>query len=192
MLRGMLNIGPLELLAIGVVALLVLGPEKLPGAVRTVGRVFGELRRISTGFQNELRDAFEQSEFEQQMKARAKRRQPAGRSERADPAIDQPDGSSADDLADDESAEPNGATDPTVVAAETSEPGTATEPSPEDVVETSGPGVDTEPTATEATEAAASGKDDNPGKDDEGASQSHSDQDDSETPRTGGPAPAGS
>ena len=55
----MLNIGPGELLAISVIALIVLGPEKLPEMIRTVGRVVGELRRISSGFQTELRSAID-------------------------------------------------------------------------------------------------------------------------------------
>lgn len=53
----MFNVGPGEALAILVIALIVLGPEKLPEVVRTVGRVMGELRRMSNSFQNELRDA---------------------------------------------------------------------------------------------------------------------------------------
>ncbi|MDQ3575197.1 MAG: twin-arginine translocase TatA/TatE family subunit [Actinomycetota bacterium] len=52
------SIGPLEVLVVLVVALLVLGPEKLPGAARTLGRAIGEVRRYTTGFQNEMRDAF--------------------------------------------------------------------------------------------------------------------------------------
>jgi sec-independent protein translocase protein TatB len=51
------NVGGQEFLVILLLALLVLGPERLPGAIRTVGRVVGELRRISGGFQSELRDA---------------------------------------------------------------------------------------------------------------------------------------
>jgi sec-independent protein translocase protein TatB len=51
------NVGGQEFLVILLLALLVLGPERLPGAIRTVGRVVGELRRISSGFQSELRDA---------------------------------------------------------------------------------------------------------------------------------------
>jgi sec-independent protein translocase protein TatB len=42
--------------------LIVLGPQRLPQAMRTVGRVVGEVRRVSTGFQQELRDAFEDSD----------------------------------------------------------------------------------------------------------------------------------
>lgn len=45
------------MLVILLVALLVLGPNKLPGAARQVGKVLGELRRMSSGFQAEMRDA---------------------------------------------------------------------------------------------------------------------------------------
>jgi Tat protein translocase TatB subunit len=58
----MFNIGPGELVAILAVALIVLGPNRLPEAVRTVGRVVGELRRISSGFQDELRHALDDSD----------------------------------------------------------------------------------------------------------------------------------
>jgi sec-independent protein translocase protein TatB len=61
----MLNVGPGELLAIMAIALIVLGPDKLPQALRTAGRVMGELRRISSGFQDEIRNALEDSEAEQ-------------------------------------------------------------------------------------------------------------------------------
>jgi sec-independent protein translocase protein TatB len=53
----MFNVGGGELLVIAIVALIVLGPQKLPEAMRTVGRVVGELRRISSGFQQEIQDA---------------------------------------------------------------------------------------------------------------------------------------
>lgn len=41
-------------------ALVVLGPEKLPEAIRRFGRLYGELKRMSTGFQSEFRTAFEE------------------------------------------------------------------------------------------------------------------------------------
>ena len=53
----MLNIGGGEFLVIMLVALVVLGPTKLPEAARQVGKVLGEFRNISSGFQRELRDA---------------------------------------------------------------------------------------------------------------------------------------
>ena len=56
----MLNVGTPELLVILVVALLVLGPDKLPEVARKVGNVIGELRRMSAGFQAEMRDAMQE------------------------------------------------------------------------------------------------------------------------------------
>lgn len=53
----MLNVGTPELLVILVVALLVLGPTRLPGAARQVGKALGEVRKLSNGFQAEMRDA---------------------------------------------------------------------------------------------------------------------------------------
>ena len=53
------NLGGGEMLVILLVALVVLGPTKLPTAIRQVGRVVGELRRIGAGFQQELREATE-------------------------------------------------------------------------------------------------------------------------------------
>ena len=53
------SLGGAEILVILVVALLVLGPERLPDAARQVGRVMAELRRMSSGFQAEIRDAMQ-------------------------------------------------------------------------------------------------------------------------------------
>ena len=53
----MLNIGTPELLVVLLVALLVLGPAKLPEAARQVGRAMAHLRNLSAGFQAEIRDA---------------------------------------------------------------------------------------------------------------------------------------
>lgn len=49
-----------EVLVILFVALLVLGPTKLPEAARQVGRAITEFRRMSSGFQSELRDALKE------------------------------------------------------------------------------------------------------------------------------------
>ena len=56
----MFNIGGGELIVILVIALIVLGPDKLPDAVARAGRIYGELRRMSSGFQAELRDALDE------------------------------------------------------------------------------------------------------------------------------------
>lgn len=53
------SVGPMEIVIILVAGLLILGPKRLPDAARQVGKAFAELRRVSTGFQAEMRDAFE-------------------------------------------------------------------------------------------------------------------------------------
>lgn len=53
----MFNIGGGEVLVILLVALLVLGPDKLPEAARTAGKVMRQVRDVSSGFQQEVRQA---------------------------------------------------------------------------------------------------------------------------------------
>ena len=55
----MFNIGSGEFLVIFLIALIVLGPEKLPDAAKKVGKVMGDLRKMSTGFQQEMRQAMD-------------------------------------------------------------------------------------------------------------------------------------
>ncbi|WP_419919411.1 Sec-independent protein translocase protein TatB [Candidatus Poriferisocius sp.] len=54
------NLGWAEIAVIAVIALVVLGPEKLPGAARQVGQAVRLLRKISTGFQQELQNALDE------------------------------------------------------------------------------------------------------------------------------------
>ena len=56
----MFNVGGGEVLVILLVVLIVLGPDKLPDAARKVGNVMGEIRRMSAGFQNEMRAAMDE------------------------------------------------------------------------------------------------------------------------------------
>lgn len=58
----MFNIGGGEFLVIALIALIVLGPQRLPDAARQVGKVMGELRRMSSGFQSEIKEAFADTE----------------------------------------------------------------------------------------------------------------------------------
>ncbi|NNE74323.1 MAG: twin-arginine translocase subunit TatB, partial [Acidimicrobiales bacterium] len=51
------NLGGGEILVILLVALIVLGPEKLPGAARQVGNVFRQFRAMSLDFRAEFEDA---------------------------------------------------------------------------------------------------------------------------------------
>jgi sec-independent protein translocase protein TatA len=53
------NVGPAEVLMILVVALLVLGPKKLPEAARQMGKAMAEFRRVTSGLQDEVRGVLE-------------------------------------------------------------------------------------------------------------------------------------
>ncbi len=81
----MFNIGGGEVLVILIVALVVLGPAKLPGAARQIGQMMTELRRISAGFQNELRNALDEAET-----PAPKAETPAPKAEPADPELSPP------------------------------------------------------------------------------------------------------
>lgn len=50
-----MNLDPDKLVVIFVIAMLVLGPKRLPEAARTVGRWMAEVRKYTSGFQNEFR-----------------------------------------------------------------------------------------------------------------------------------------
>ncbi|MGY6499612.1 MAG: Sec-independent protein translocase subunit TatA/TatB [Acidimicrobiales bacterium] len=53
----MLGISGAEVLFILVIALVVLGPDKLLVTARKAGQVMGELRKVSAGFEAEMRTA---------------------------------------------------------------------------------------------------------------------------------------
>ena len=44
-------------MVLAVLALVVLGPNRLPGAARTLGRLVGQLRSMSSSLQSEVREA---------------------------------------------------------------------------------------------------------------------------------------
>ena len=52
------SIGPAEILVVLVVALIVLGPTRLPDAARSLGRAVSEFRRVTSSLQSEVREAF--------------------------------------------------------------------------------------------------------------------------------------
>lgn len=56
----MFNFQGSELIIILLLALVVLGPEKLPEAMRRMGRVYADLKKMSTGFQEEFRAAVDE------------------------------------------------------------------------------------------------------------------------------------
>ncbi|MFL6798974.1 MAG: Sec-independent protein translocase protein TatB [Xanthobacteraceae bacterium] len=59
----MFDIGWSELLLIGIVALVVIGPKELPGALRTLGQFTGKLRRMASEFQSQFHEAMREAEM---------------------------------------------------------------------------------------------------------------------------------
>ena len=61
----MFDIGWSELLVIGIVALIVIGPKELPGALRTLGLWMGKVRRMASEFQGQFQEAMREAEIDQ-------------------------------------------------------------------------------------------------------------------------------
>jgi sec-independent protein translocase protein TatB len=59
----MFDIGWSELLVIGVVALVVIGPKELPGVLRSLGQWLTKIRRMASEFQNQFQDAMREAEL---------------------------------------------------------------------------------------------------------------------------------
>ena len=56
----MFNLQGSEIIFILLLALVVLGPEKLPSAIRRFTQIYGEIRKMGTGFQTELKSALDE------------------------------------------------------------------------------------------------------------------------------------
>ena len=59
----MFDIGWSELLLIGIVALIAIGPKELPGALRTLGQWMAKVRRMASEFQNQFHEAMREAEL---------------------------------------------------------------------------------------------------------------------------------
>jgi len=64
----MFDIGFLELVIVGIIALLVLGPERLPVAARHAGRWLGKARRMASQFSREIDRQIEAEELRETLK----------------------------------------------------------------------------------------------------------------------------
>lgn len=93
----MCGVSGIEFLVILVVAVIVLGPDRLPEAMRTLGKMARELRKITDDFSDvrddftrEFREEFEKDEGQQKALAKqsAQRRAKAGRAGEDVPDID--------------------------------------------------------------------------------------------------------
>ena len=56
----MFNLQGSEIIVILLIALVVLGPERLPDAVRRFMQTYNELKKMGSGFQSEIKTAFEE------------------------------------------------------------------------------------------------------------------------------------
>jgi len=52
------NLSGSEIIFLLLAGLVVLGPERLPGVIRNVGRVYGQVRRMAQGLENEIKETF--------------------------------------------------------------------------------------------------------------------------------------
>jgi sec-independent protein translocase protein TatB len=64
----MFDIGFLELLLVGIIGLIILGPERLPIAARTLGKWVGKARRLVSQFSQEIDKEIEIEELKTQLK----------------------------------------------------------------------------------------------------------------------------
>jgi len=58
----MFDIGWSELVVIGIVALIAIGPKELPGVLRAVGQWIGKIKRMASEFQGQFQEAMREAE----------------------------------------------------------------------------------------------------------------------------------
>ncbi len=61
----MFDMGFTEMMLIGIVALIVIGPERLPGVARTAGKYFGRLKRFVTSVRADVEQELRADELRQ-------------------------------------------------------------------------------------------------------------------------------
>ncbi len=59
----MFDIGWGELVVIGIVALIAIGPKELPTVLRTLGQYMGKIRRMAADFQGQFQEAMREAEM---------------------------------------------------------------------------------------------------------------------------------
>ncbi len=65
----MFDIGFTELLLLAIIGMVVIGPERLPGVARTIGRQIGQLRRFMSNLQNQLEQEVKLDELNKKIMA---------------------------------------------------------------------------------------------------------------------------
>ena len=64
----MFDIGWTEMVVLGVIALLVLGPKELPGMLKTIGRFVGRFRDVANDFRRQMDDISDEIDAREQLK----------------------------------------------------------------------------------------------------------------------------
>lgn len=64
----MFDIGWTEMLVLGIVTLLAVGPRELPGLLRTIGRYVGQMRDMASDFRSQMDDVAEEIDARSQLK----------------------------------------------------------------------------------------------------------------------------
>ena len=129
----MFDIGASELLVIVIVAILVIGPKDMPMALRTAGRWIGKVRRVSSHFRSGIDAMIREAELEDmekkwkaQNEAIMAKTSAGGESLDAEmtgpPALDRPDGASAESRIREPDAPDPDQDDPPPAAPPTGEP----------------------------------------------------------------------
>jgi sec-independent protein translocase protein TatB len=77
-----------ELLLIGIVALVFIGPKELPGVLRTLGQWMSKIRRMAGEFQNQFHDAMREAELADLKKEVDEMRTQASKYANLDPLTD--------------------------------------------------------------------------------------------------------
>ena len=58
------SIGPFEIMMVGVIALIVFGPNRLPEIARSIGKTIAEFRRQANDIRSEFQSGFDEDEIE--------------------------------------------------------------------------------------------------------------------------------
>ena len=69
------QIGRLEILAIVIIAILVLGPKEFPIALKKIGSYFGKLKNTLSSFQRELNSVTEKIDIEKDIESQKENNQ---------------------------------------------------------------------------------------------------------------------
>jgi sec-independent protein translocase protein TatB len=100
----MFNLSGSEIVFLLLLALIVLGPEKLPEAVRKFGKAYAEFKKMSTGFQSELKTALDEPMREMRDTADAFKKAVNFDFEDGEPEDDEP--AAVEEVSDEPTAEP--------------------------------------------------------------------------------------